>query len=100
MADADWRSVRGNAIELNIRYNGDGELYLIGDFNDWREPGIALRRTGRNRYATELDLPPGGYEYKILLIGGQGERIWIDFSEETYTVPDGFGGENGVMFID
>jgi len=100
VAEADWRSVRDDVITLNIRYNGDGELYLIGDFNDWREPGVPLRRVSRNRYAAELALPPGGYEYKILLIGGEGERTWIDFSDETYTVPDGFGGENGMIFID
>lgn len=100
VAEADWQERRDDVVILNVRYNGDGELFLIGDLNDWEEPGIPLRRIGRNRYATELTLSPGGYEYKILLIDTEGERTWIEFSEETYTVPDGFGGQNGMIFID
>lgn len=100
VAETDWQESQDDVVMLNIRYNGDGELFLIGDLNDWKEPGIPLRRIGRNRYATELTLSPGGYEYKILLINTEGDRTWIEFSEETYTVPDGFGGENGMIFID
>jgi hypothetical protein len=98
-ANVEWRQNDTQTVILNLNYSGDGQLYILGDFNNWEQPGEPLSRQSRNRYAVRLNLQPGVYEYKILLIDGNEER-WIDFSEETYTVPDGFGGENGLIFID
>jgi hypothetical protein len=44
-------------------------------------------------------LEPGAYEYKILLLEGESEN-WIEFTDETLTVSDGFGGENGLIVIE
>ncbi|MCC5914281.1 MAG: glycogen-binding domain-containing protein [Balneolaceae bacterium] len=98
-ADIDWRQNDTQTVILNLRYRGDGDLYLIGDFNDWQEPGIPLSHAGSNRYAAQVDLSPGAYEYKVLLIE-DGEESWIELSDDTYTVSDGFGGYNGLIFID
>lgn len=98
-ADVDWRMNGDQTVRLRIDYSGDGDLYILGEFNEWDHPGVPLSRQSRNRYVARLDLDPGAYEYKILLIE-DGEETWIDFSEDTYTVPDGFGSENGLIFID
>lgn len=98
-ADVEWKQNDTQTIILKLNYSGSGRLYLLGDFNDWEQPGIALSQQARNRYAVQLSLTPGIYEYKILLIEGSEEK-WIDFSDDTYVVPDGFGGENGLIFID
>lgn len=91
---------RRGGVQFEIPYNGEGTLYLTGEFNDWAEPGVPLVRIGRNRYAADLSLEPGGYEYKIVLMEESEEKSWMPFTEETYTVPDGFGGENGLLFIE
>jgi len=44
-------------------------------------------------------LDSGAYEYKILLVEGDAEK-WLELSEDTFTVNDGFGGENGLIIID
>lgn len=98
-ADVEWRSNGSQTVLLKLNYKGDGRLYITGEFNDWEKPGIPLSQQSGNRYAAQLSLEPGVYEYKILLVEGSDER-WIDFSEETYTVSDGFGGINGLIFID
>ncbi|MEX0593735.1 MAG: glycogen-binding domain-containing protein [Balneolaceae bacterium] len=90
---------RRGGVQFEIPYDGEGTLYLTGAFNDWAEPGVPLVRTGRNRYAADVELEPGGHEYKIVLIEESGEQKWMPFTEDTYTVPDGFGGENGLLFI-
>lgn len=98
-ATTEWKQNDSQVVLLRLNYSGDGQLYIIGDFNDWEQPGVPLSRQERNRYVAELSLEPGAYEYKILLIEGE-EKRWIDFSDDTYTVLDGFGGENGLIFID
>ena len=97
-ADVEWRQNDSQAVILNLKHSGEGQLYILGDFNDWDHPGIPLSRQSNKRYAAELSLSPGVYEYKILLITGS-EEVWIEFSDDTYTVSDGFGGQNGLIFI-
>lgn len=98
-ATAEWKLNDTQLVALRIQYSGDGQLYILGDFNDWEQPGIPLRKQSRNRFVADLALDPGAYEYKILLIDDDGES-WIDFSDDTFTVSDGFGGENGLIIID
>jgi len=98
-ATAEWKQNDTQVVLLKLNYSGDGQLYILGDFNDWEQPGIPLIRQKKNRYAVELSLDTGAHEYKILLMEGD-EEVWIDFSDDTYTVSDGFGGENGLIFID
>lgn len=97
-AEPSWEQNGKQSITLKINYSGEGQLYVIGDFNNWDNPGIPLTRQSSNRFAAQISLPTGTYEYKILLIEGSEER-WIDFSNDTYTVSDGFGGTNGLVFI-
>lgn len=98
-AEVEWRTNGSQSVILKINYKGEGRIYITGEFNDWEKPGIPLSHQTGNRYAVELSLDPGVYEYKILLVEGSDER-WIDLSEDTYTVSDGFGGANGLIFID
>jgi len=98
-ADTEWRSNGSQVVTLKLNYSGEGQLYILGDFNNWDQPGIPLSRTSRNRYTAQLSLDSGAYEYKILLIEGSDVK-WLDFSDDVYTVPDGFGGKNAMIFID
>lgn len=98
-AKVNWSQNDQQTIILNLNYSGDGDLYILGEFNDWERPGVPLIHQQRNRYVAQLSLDPGGYEYKILLVDGSEEK-WLELSDETYKVSDGFGGENGFIFID
>ena len=98
-ANVELRQNAKQTILLNLKYNGEGHLYILGDFNDWQKPGIPLVKQRRNRYAAQLSLDSGAYEYKILLVEGDAEK-WLELSEDTFTVNDGFGGENGLIIID
>lgn len=98
-ADIDLQQNGNQAIILNLNYSGEGQLYILGEFNDWQKPGIPLNRQSRNRYVAQLSLDAGAYEYKILLVEDSEEK-WIELSDDVYTVSDGFGGENGLIFID
>lgn len=99
-ARAEWKQNGKQTIFLRLKDADSGQLYIMGDFNDWEHPGVPLSRQKRDRYAVQLSLEPGAYEYKILLIEDSGEERWIELSDDTYTVPDGFDGENGLIFIE
>lgn len=95
----EWDQRSDGLVRLNMRHSGEGTLYITGEFNDWDRPGIPLHRVGSRRYAVQLDLEPGIYEYKILQKDGN-EELWLELSGESMTVGDGFGGENGLIIID
>ncbi|MEL7833225.1 glycogen-binding domain-containing protein [Fodinibius sp. Rm-B-1B1-1] len=97
-ASPDWNSNSNNKQQVEIKYSGDGRLYVVGDFNNWNRPGIPLVNVEKDFYRASIELPPGSYEYKILKIE-QGEENWIDFAEGTYTVDDGFGGQNALLLV-
>jgi hypothetical protein len=49
---------------------------------------------GRGKWAKELALPPGRYEYRFV-IDGQ----WVDDPAANETVPNPFGGSNAVLVV-
>lgn len=97
----EWETRSDQAVIIKVRYRGEGDLYIVGEFNDWQRPGVQLSKQGKGskRYAAQLDLEPGIYEYKVLLVK-DGEESWVELSDETMTVSDGFGGTNGLIYID
>lgn len=94
----DW-DVTGRKQVLHLRYRKDGRLFLVGDFNDWKRPGIPLREQGSHDYVAQLKLEPGAYEYTILHLDGTEEKT-LQFSNDTYTVDDGYGGKNALLLVE
>ncbi len=99
ISTVEWNRRNESEKVVTVRYRGDEQLYITGDFNDWDLPGIPLRRLGRNRFRAELELPTGIYQYKIG-IRENGSLEWLEFPGEVATVSDGFGGKNGRLIID
>jgi len=92
-----WQQEDNEAI-LRLKYNGDGELYITGDFNNWSRPGKPLRKGKDHTYLIKLDLSSGAYEYKIV-VKKAGQKSWLKLPDELAKVDDGFGGENGRIII-
>lgn len=88
-----------DGLRFHVRYEGEGQLYVTGTFNDWANPGYPLRPVGSDRHAATLPLPPGRYEYRIRIVE-DGSTRWLSFPEDTRTVPDGFGGVNGICVVE
>jgi hypothetical protein len=91
-----WR-IRPAGAELALRFDGSSRLYLVGDFNDWAEPGLPLRPDGAI-HRLSLDLPSGSYAYKIVAEDAHGRR-WLAIPPELASEPDGFGDVNGILII-
>ena len=70
------------------------QVCIAGSFNDWNPAATPLLFLGNGRWAKEVALPPGRYEYRFI-VDGQ----WMDDPAAQQTVPNPFGGVNAVIEI-
>lgn len=68
---------------------------IAGTFNDWHPTVTPMIDLGEGRWRKEITLPPGRYEYR-LVVDGQ----WIDDPAAKETAPNPFGGVNGVLNVE
>ena len=69
-------------------------VFLAGTFNDWQATTIPMIALGQGRWAKDLMLPAGDYEYR-LVVDGQ----WRPDPQATETNPNPFGGVNSVRRV-
>jgi 1,4-alpha-glucan branching enzyme len=67
---------------------------VAGTFNDWHAAAKPMHLLGDGRWLKETALPPGTYEY-CLVVDGQ----WIADPLAQETVPNPFGGRNSVLKV-
>lgn len=68
---------------------------IAGTFNEWRPNATPMIHLGRGRWAKDLALPRGTYEYR-LVVDGQ----WMPDPQESDTAPNPFGGVNSVRKVE
>ena len=68
---------------------------IAGTFNEWKPNATPMIALGEGRWAKDLALPPGDYEY-CLVVDGQ----WTPDPNAAETVPNPFGGVNSVRKVD
>ena len=67
---------------------------VAGTFNHWQPEAKTLHPAGGGRWLKETALPPGTYEY-CLVVDGE----WMPDSRARQTVPNSFGGRNSVLNV-
>jgi len=68
------------------------QVCIGGTFNNWRPAVTPMVPLGDGRWAKELTLAPGVYEYRLVVDG-----VWIPDPRAIETVPNPFGGVNSVL---
>jgi 1,4-alpha-glucan branching enzyme len=68
------------------------KVCIAGAFNDWRPEASPMFFLGDGRWGKELALPPGAYEYRLVVDGE-----WMPDPQAGETVPNPFGGVNSVL---
>lgn len=89
-----WTPVE-DGLRFQVPYDGEGSLYVTGDFNGWALPGIPLSETEDDTWTADIDVPPGRYTYRLRVVTADGAH-WMDFPPYAQTTDDAFGGTNGV----
>ena len=67
---------------------------IAGSFNDWQPNATPMIALGQGRWAKDLALPPGDYEY-CLVVDGE----WTPDPLAAETASNLFGGQNSVLKV-
>ncbi len=70
------------------------EVSIAGSFNDWHPRATPMIRLNEGKWAKELALPPGSYEYRFVVDGE-----WVDDPAATELIPNVFGTANAVLMV-
>ncbi|MHB1305948.1 MAG: glycogen-binding domain-containing protein [Limisphaerales bacterium] len=70
------------------------EVGIAGSFNDWHPNVTPMIRLHDGKWAKELALPPGRYEYRFVVDGE-----WVDDPTATELIPNPFGAANAVLVV-
>ena len=87
-------STKSKSKTIRIEFHDEHAqaVSIAGTFNDWRPAATPMVNLGTGRWIKDLALPPGRYEYR-LVVDGQ----WICDPAAADTVPNPFGGHNAVL---
>ena len=81
-------------VHFEFTHPGAVSVCVAGCFNHWQPEAKALHPSGGGRWVKETVVPPGTYEY-CLVVDGQ----WMPDPRAGETVPNPFGGRNSVLRV-
>ena len=69
-------------------------VQLVGDFSDWQQRPVDLKKLKNGEWKATLPLSAGKYEYRYLVDG-----CWSDDPNCSRHVPNSFGSQNCVLIV-
>jgi len=88
------KSAAKGCVCLRLTHPAAQQVCVAGSFNDWHPTVTPMIRLEDGRWAKELALPPGRYEYRFV-VDGQ----WVDDPAATELIPNVFGSANAVLEV-
>ena len=86
------RTVR--SVHLELFQPEANDVCVAGSFNNWQPQATPMVPLGGGRWAKELTLPDGRYEYKFVVDGA-----WLPDPNAEETAPNPFGTANSVLTV-
>ena len=83
------KSGNGRVQTFSIKAANAMSVQLVGDFTQWQENPISLRKDAGGIWRASVELPPGTHHYRFLVDGE-----WTDDPDCTLRSPNPFGGQN------
>jgi 1,4-alpha-glucan branching enzyme len=68
---------------------------LAGDFTNWQEEPIPMKRSLEGVWEAGISLAPGTYHYRFIADG-----MWKNDPKHLLNAPNQFGGQNAVRVVD
>jgi len=93
-ANARSAGPRLEPVRFEFTHPTASAVYVAGTFNDWQAEAKPMHPIGGGRWLKETVLPPGTYEY-CLVVDGE----WMPDPRAQETVPNPFGGRNSVLKV-
>lgn len=86
---------RSQPIRIEFAHPTARAVRIAGSFNDWRPEATPMIALGEGRWAKELALPPGTYEYCVVVDGD-----YLPDPSAREKTPNPFGGVNSVLRVE
>ncbi|MCW5557209.1 MAG: response regulator [Verrucomicrobiae bacterium] len=81
-------------ICLRLTHPTAQQVCVAGSFNDWQPDATPMTRRDDGQWVKELTLPPGRYEYRLIVDGE-----WADDPAAAELIPNAFGTANAVLVV-
>ena len=81
-------------VRLELARPDAQEVGIAGSFNDWHPSVTPMIRLNDGKWAKQLALLPGRYEYRFVVDGE-----WVDDPAATELIPNSFGTANAVLVV-
>ena len=81
-------------VRLELARPDAQEVGVAGSFNDWHPSVTPMIRLDNGKWAKQLALLPGRYEYRFIVDGE-----WVDDPAATELIPNSFGTANAVLVV-
>ena len=88
------RDSRTQLVRFDLVNTAARTVCIAGTFNDWHPSVTEMIPLGEGRWAKELTLVPGSYEY-LFVVDGQ----WMTDPAANESVANPFGGRNSVLRV-
>lgn len=85
---------RTKPVHIEFTHPTAAAVRIAGSFNEWRPEATPMIPLGEGRWAKELALPPGTYEYCVVVDGD-----YLPDPQARQTTPNPFGGVNSVLSV-
>jgi Glycogen recognition site of AMP-activated protein kinase len=85
---------QSQVVHFEFQHAGARSVCLAGSFNNWQPEGTAMAAVGSGKWAKDLPLLPGTYEYR-LVVDGQ----WMEDPQAKKSAPNPFGTWNSVLMV-
>jgi 1,4-alpha-glucan branching enzyme len=87
-------TTKNQRVHLEFTAPKAKEVFVAGSFNDWHPAVAPMIPLENGKWAKELMLPPGRYEYRFVVDGE-----WVDDPTAGERVSNPFGGANAVLEV-
>lgn len=82
-------------VTLTLREPGATSVAVVGSFNGWSPANSSLRKNKYGEWEIGLFLAPGRYTYRFIV----NDSVEMVDPASPYTEPDGYGGQNSVLYV-
>lgn len=92
--NANNGSANGRSRSFSLAAPAAASVQLVGDFTQWQQRPISMRKGADGVWSASVELPPGSHHYRFL-VDGQ----WHDDPACARRVPNPYGGQNAVCEV-
>ena len=82
------------SVHLELMNPNAHDVYVAASFNEWHPQATPMVSLGNGKWAKELALPAGRYEYRFVVDGE-----WISDPKAKECAPNPFGTVNSVLTV-